>query len=181
MTTPPEPLTVFISYAHEDEELCEQLIVRLRQLQREGIIKPWHDRQITSGREWAKEINENLEAADIVLLLISPDFLNSDYCYDKEMRRALERHTENKVRVIPIILRPADWQTAPFGKLQCLPSGAKPITTSKNKDEAFLDVIHGIRETAEELRGLTSSVPLPFVGSHSLFTGNAQLVSYSSL
>jgi tetratricopeptide (TPR) repeat protein len=132
-------------------------------LQREGIIKPWHDRQITGGREWAGEIDKNLEAADIILLLVSPDFLASDYCNDIEMCRALERHAEGKARVIPIILRPADWQTASFGKLQCLPKRAQAVTEWRSKDKAFLDIARGIRRAANELRGYTLPGLAPFI------------------
>ena len=162
MSTRTEPLNVFISYAHKDEELCKRLLAHLRQMQRDSIINPWHDRQIIAGQEWAGKIDENLEAADIILLLISSDFLNSDYCNDIEMRRALERHEKGEARVIPIILCPCDWATASFGKLEALPKGDQPITTSKDEDEALLDVARGIRKVAKELRGETSFISLPF-------------------
>src|SRR6266700_2234102 len=115
------PLSVFISYAHEDEPLRQQLEAHLSLLRRQGWIADWHDRQILAGNEWARDIDEHLEMASIILLLISPDFLASDYCYDIEMQRALERHRRGETRVIPIILRPVDWHGAPFGQLQCLP------------------------------------------------------------
>ena len=77
----------------------------------------------------ADAIDEHLEAADVVLLLISADFLASDYCYDTEMKRALEKHKAGKARVIPIIIRPVDWKGAPFGELQALPKNAKAVTS----------------------------------------------------
>src|SRR5256886_17213924 len=94
----------------------------------------WHDREITAGSEWANQISEHLESAQIILLLISPDFLASDYCHDVEMTRAMERHNNKEARVIPIILRPVDWEGAPFSKLQCLPRNAEPVNPCKNED-----------------------------------------------
>src|ERR1035441_9343706 len=119
------PLQVFISYAHEDEELRQEFVKHLSQLKRDGLIQDWHDREITAGSEWAGQIDEHLNAADIVVLLVSPDFVASEYCYDIEMKRALERHAAGEARVVPVILRPSDWQTAPFAKLNALPKEAK--------------------------------------------------------
>src|SRR6516165_5669862 len=104
------PLTLFYSYSHEDEILRDQLEKHLRHLQRQGLISAWHDRQILAGETWEHEIDRHLEMASIILLLISPDFLGSDYCYENEMQRALERHERGEARVIPLILRPCDWQ-----------------------------------------------------------------------
>src|SRR5437016_3708622 len=97
------PVSVFYSYAHQDEALRQQLETHLSLLRRQGLISEWHDREILPGAEWGREIDEHLETASIILLLISADFLASDYCYDKEMTRALERHQRGEVRVIPII------------------------------------------------------------------------------
>ena len=110
---PPGPLNVFISYAHEDDGLCRQFVKHLSQLQREGV-QGWYDRRLTGGTEWAGEIDAHLNTADIILLLISPDFLASTYCYDLEMKRAMERHDQDHARVVPVILRPCDWQNSPF-------------------------------------------------------------------
>jgi len=97
------------------------------------------------------EIENRLNRAQIILLLVSADFLNSPYCIGYEMRRALELHNERKARVIPIILRSVDWEDALFGKLQALPKNAKPVTTWPNREEAFLDIAKGIREIVKEL------------------------------
>ncbi len=123
------PLTFFYSYAHEDEELRDELEKHLSLLQRQGLITTWHDRCIAPGTDWVHEIDAHLEAASIILLLIIPDFLASDYCYDVEVQRALERHTCGEARVIPIIVRPVDWHSAPFGHLQCLPRDGKAHKT----------------------------------------------------
>ena len=118
------PIELFLCYAHEDEELRLSLERQLRALKRQGWIDVWHDRQIPPGGEWEGEVDKHLNSAQIILLLISPDFMDSDYCYGIEMRRALERHDSRKARVIPIILRPTLWQGTPFSKLQALPTGA---------------------------------------------------------
>jgi internalin A len=139
------PVRVFVSYAHEDDTLREELMTHLALLVRQGLIAPWQDRSIRPGDEWEREIDENLEAADVVLLLVSPDFLASDYIDGKELARALERDAAGEARVVPVILRPADWESAPFGKLQAVPKDAKPVTTWANRDEAWADVVRSLR------------------------------------
>jgi tetratricopeptide (TPR) repeat protein len=153
-------LEIFYSYAHEDEKLRDKLEKHLSQLKHQGVISEWHDREITAGSEWANQISEHLESAQIILLLISPDFLASDYCHDVEMTRAMEQHHTQEARVIPIILRPVDWEGAPFSKLQCLPRNAEPVTLWKNEDAAFLDISKGIRKVAEEIRIPPPHLPL---------------------
>ncbi len=150
-TRPSEPLELFFSYAHKDEELRDELAKQLEILRRRGFIKPWHDRKITAGTESKGRIDEHLETARIILLLISADFLASDYCYDIELRRAMERHEAGEARVIPIILRACDWHDAPFGKLQALPKDGKPVTSWPNRDEAFEDIAKGIKRAVQEL------------------------------
>lgn len=143
------PVEVFISYSHADEALCLDLIKHLSNLKRQGVISAWYDRQIEAGAEWSGEIEDHLNSADLILLLVSSDFIASDYCYGIEVRRALERHEAREARVIPIILRPCDWKDAPFSKLQALPTNAKPITKWDDRDEALLSVTQGIRKVAE--------------------------------
>jgi len=144
-------MKIFYSYSHKDEQLREQLQTHLMILRREGIISEWHFRKISPGREWEDEIDKNLNSANVILLLISPDFIASDYCYDVEMKRAMERHEAGEARVIPIILRPVLWKEATFGKLNGLPTNVKPVTTWDNQDEAFLDIAEGIKKVIEEL------------------------------
>jgi TIR domain len=140
---------LFLSYAHSDIELINQLEKQLSILKRQSVIEIWHDRMIEPGSEWQGVLDSYLENADIILLLISPDFLASDYCYDIEMKRAIERHESGDAIVIPVILRPCLWQDSPFGKLQCIPSGGVAITKWANPDEAMLDVATGIKEAAK--------------------------------
>jgi hypothetical protein len=149
---------VFFSYSHKDEVLRDDLATHLSLMKRQGIIEAWHDREISAGAEWANAIDDNLNAADIILLLVSANFLASDYCYDIEMQRAMERHEAREARVIPIILKPTDWSDAPFAKLQALPKNAKAVTTWQDKDEAFLNVAQGIRRVVEDMaKSKTSS------------------------
>src|SRR5450759_3630163 len=140
-----QPIEVFYSYAHEDEAFRNTLEKHLSLLRRQGLITAWHNRQILPGTDWAQALDTHLERASVILLLISADFLASDYCYGIEMKRALERHQANEARVIPILLRAVDWKDAPFAHLQALPTDAKPITTWSNQDEALADVAAGLR------------------------------------
>jgi NTP pyrophosphatase (non-canonical NTP hydrolase) len=148
---PTEPIEVFYAYAHEDELLRDKLEKHLSILKRQGVITGWHDRKISPGREWEGEIDTHLKTARIILLLISPDFLASDYCWGVEVKRAMAQHEAGEARVIPIILRPVDWKGAPCGKLQALPTDAKPVTSWANCDEAFENIAKGIRAAAAEL------------------------------
>jgi len=150
---PPGPVEVFFSYAHEDEPLLKDLLKHLGMLKRQGVIRSWSDRDITAGTEWKGQIDQHLDTAAVILLLVSTDFVASDYCYDIEMMRALERHDKREARVIPVILRPLDnWYAAPFGKLQAAPTNGKPVTRWADRDEAFADVAGYIRRAVGELR-----------------------------
>ncbi|HEU5375789.1 MAG TPA: TIR domain-containing protein [Ktedonobacteraceae bacterium] len=151
MDTPFAPIEVFYSFAETDAPLLEQLEHHLSLLQRRGIIAPWHKRQIHAGYDRQMELDAHLNTASLILLLISPDFLASDYCYETEMQQALQRHEAGEARVIPILLRPVDWASAPFTHLQALPTTGKAITLWNNQDEAWVDVAQEIRKTLEEL------------------------------
>lgn len=137
---------VFFSYSHKDESLRDELEVHLAMLKRQGVISSWHDRKIMAGDDFDGQIDARLNDADVILLLVSPDFLASVYCHDVEMKRAMELHAERKARVIPIILRPCDWQaSAPLGKLLAVPTDGKAITKWPDRDEAWLDVVKQLR------------------------------------
>jgi len=146
------PVKIFFCYAHEDEELLNKLKTHLRPLQRQGLIDVWYDRDISAGSDWEQEIKEQLHTAQIILLLVSPDFMDSDYINDVELKRAIERHNSGEARVIPIILRPVYWQDV-LGKLQALPTDGKPIMSSswQYQDEAFFNVTEGIRKTIKNI------------------------------
>jgi hypothetical protein len=142
---------IFFSFAHEDEALMDRVRRQLVVNERNGRILKWHDRKIPAGAEWRKEIDDRLKRAKIILLFVSPDFLDSRYCYEIEGREALRRHKAGDARVIPVILRPCLFQDAPFSRLQALPTDARPISTWANIDEATLDVARGIMSVVEEL------------------------------
>ena len=144
-------IKIFFSYSHVDEKMRNELEKHLVMLKRQGVISTWHDRKIMAGSELDSEIDENLKDADIILLLVSVDFLSSDYCYDIEVKQALEMHKNNKAIVIPVILRSCDWSDAPFSKLMALPTDAKSVSTWDDKDEAFLNIAIGIKEVAKKL------------------------------
>jgi len=145
------PIRLFYSYSHKDETLRDELEEALALLKRQGLISGWHDRKIGAGDEWKGAIDKNLEEAQVVLLLVSASFLASDYCWDVETKRAVERHDQGEAKVIPVILRPCDWHGAPFGKLQALPKDVKAVTSWTNKDEAWTDVAVGIRRAVEAM------------------------------
>lgn len=147
------PIEVFYSYSHKDAALRDKLETHLSTLKRQGVISGWHDRKISAGAEWAGQIDWHLNTAGVILLLISADFLASNYCYEKEMQRAMERHEAGEARVIPIILRDVDWSGAPFSKLQALPTDARPVTRWSNRDTAFADVARGIRAAVAQITG----------------------------
>ena len=156
-----EPLQVFFAYAPEDEELRNKLARHLTQLQRDGLIQAWYDHQITAGTEWKGQIDEHLASAKLILLLISADFLASDYTNDVEVKSAMDRHASKQARVVPIILRACDWQDAPFGKLKSFPSNRTPVTSWDNQDEAFTDIVQGIKWIIQPSSARLSQSPVP--------------------
>jgi tetratricopeptide (TPR) repeat protein len=139
------PLEIFYSYTQKDEHLQNELENHLSILKHQGRITNWHYRKIMPGVTWRDEIDHHLNRAQIILFLISPDFLASDYCYNIEVRSSLERHNAGKAHVIPVLLRPADWEGSSFGNLQPLPENGKPITLWRSRDKGFLEVALGIK------------------------------------
>ena len=149
---------VFVSYSHKDERLLNELKTHLSPLRRLNLIETWDDRSIEAGEDWREEISANLERADIILLLVSADFIDSDYCYEKEMGRALERHEKREARVVPVIVRAAKWEMIPqLAKLQAVPKGGKPVRDWPNKDKAWKDVSDRIQKMIE---GMLAADPL---------------------
>lgn len=148
---------LFFSYCHADEALRDRLEVHLSLMKHQGLIETWHDRGITAGDNVDSAIDANLESADIILLLVSGDFIASKYCFSIEMRRALERQNDGSARVVPVILQPCDWHSAPFGKLLAVPSDGKAVTTWANEAEAWTDVTKQIRKAVEQVSGSAST------------------------
>jgi hypothetical protein len=144
-----DKLKIFMSYAPEDEAMKTELDKALVALKRNEKIEVWQDRQLLAGQEEDKAINDELLASDIILLLISIDYLNSKDIWDKQITVAMQRHDKKEARVIPVILRPCDWQEMPFGKLQALPPGDDPVTKMTDRDEAYTEIAKGIRHVVE--------------------------------
>lgn len=140
---------VFISYSHADEVYKSTLEKHLALLNRIGVIETWSDRALTPGQAWDAEIQSRLEQADIILLLVSVNFLASDYSYVRETALALDRARSGSAAVVPVILSPVDWKLAPFSSLQALPRNAQPITTWANQDEAWAQVAEGVRRLVQ--------------------------------
>ena len=157
------PLKVFCCYAREDQEMFTQLRKHLAPLWRQGQIMILSDVNLNAGVEWEKELHKYLESAEVVLLLISPDFMDSDYCYT-EMGRAIARHDEGSAVVIPILLRPTFRQNASFAKLQIIPTQAKPVTSWPNQDDAFHDITEHINRVISELSSDSRPAEIAFHG-----------------
>ncbi len=146
------PLEVFCCYAREDQKLLAHLKKHLAPLERQGQITIWSDSNLDAGVEWEKELHQHLESADIILLLISPDFMASDYCYSTEMERAIAHHNEGSAVVIPILLRPIHWHNAPFAKLQMIPTNTLPVTSWADRDSALQDITIYVDRVVSKLR-----------------------------
>jgi hypothetical protein len=138
-------LRLFISYSHEDEKMKNELDKHLVMLKRSGKVEVWNDRKLVGGQEWDGEIKKEMQAADIILLLISADFNNSEYIWKEELAHAMQRHEQGTARVVPVILRKCEWNEMPYAKLQALPKGARPVTEFPDKDAAFTDIAAGVR------------------------------------
>ncbi|HEV2581651.1 MAG TPA: toll/interleukin-1 receptor domain-containing protein, partial [Ktedonobacteraceae bacterium] len=147
------PLSLIYCFTHEDKALRDRLEQHLSPLLRSGHISTWYDDEITPGKEWEDEIMAHLNAADIILLLISPDFVACDHCMSQQMTRAMERHHAGEATVVPILLRHVDWESLPFAKLRVLPLDRRPVSASDwtTEDEAFYDVVQGIRQVVGSL------------------------------
>jgi hypothetical protein len=145
-------MKAFISYSHRDEQMLERLHTHLSMLRREGGITDWYDRQIAAGASIDREVAKQLDSCQIFLALVSPDFLSSGYCYDKEMARAIERHAAGEIMIVPIILESCDWLASPLKQFKAIPKDGKPISEWTNKNAAWLDVV-------TELRRLVQSIP----------------------
>lgn len=136
---------LFFSYSHKDEDLRDELETHLTMLKRQGLVDAIHDRRIIAGSNLDAAIDRYLEEADVILCLASPDFIASEYCYSREMTRALERHRLGEARVIPVILRHCDWRSTPLAELRGTPRDNKPVKAWPDRDEAWLDVANDIR------------------------------------
>jgi hypothetical protein len=162
---------LFYSYSSADEQLRAELETHLSLMVREAIVETWSFRNIDAGNDWKKTIDANLDTADVILLLISANFIASNYCWDIEMKRAVERHENGEAIVIPVILKACDWHTAPFAKFQALPDSAKPVSSWRPRDRAWENVVAGLRRViarsgaAQSKPSIAATVPVAVAGS----------------
>lgn len=147
-------LNIFFAYSREDSKLRKRLDIHLSALKRKNFINTWYDGKIEPGKEWGKEIDFALAKADIILLLISADFIASDYCYDVELKKAISRHEKKDALIIPIILHPCDWSELPFAKIQGLPQNGKAVTSDnwESSEYALSEVAKSIKVLVEDLQ-----------------------------
>jgi internalin A len=145
-------VNIFISYSHKDDALRGELDTHLKLFQRVGLVDTWHDRRLSPGDDWRSQIDRQLDGAEVVLFLVSADFLASDYCFDIEATRALRRHRAGNAIVVPIIVRDCVWQDAPFSYLQVLPDTALPVRLWPDRDSAWKNVAEGVRRAIVRLR-----------------------------
>jgi hypothetical protein len=157
---PKGPVEVVLCYSHKDEPFCTNVQRLLTPLRKQGLITSWYDGMIGPGEEWQREIAAHLNSASIILLLLSRDFLASDYCYEVEMRHALERHEQGTARVIPIVVRPVDLTGNPLKRLKMLPEDERPVSKWGNRDDAYKNISEGIRAAVEALDARPESTPM---------------------
>jgi len=144
-----DKIRVFISYSHKDEVFKDELEAHLSSLVRTGLVSVWNDSVIEPGKNLDNEINVNIRTADVILLLVSPDFINSDYCYKTELEIALQQNEVGQSLVIPVILRPVVWENTPIGRLRALPKDGEAVSLWSNRDEAWKNVIEGITQSSK--------------------------------
>jgi hypothetical protein len=176
---------VFYSYSHKDAALRDALATHLAPLRQQNRIEEWYDRDIKPGTDWHEEISSRLDSADLILLLVSADFLASDYCFGVEIDRAMDRLKGGEVEVVPILLRPCLWQDSRFSQLQIVPRDAQPVVSAASVDDALLEVAQEIRKlvvgappgAAQQNTGR----PEPAVPNISLDLVRRQVLSYARL
>jgi hypothetical protein len=144
-------IKIFVSYNHADVKYKDDLVKHIDPLKRLKLTDTWFDGQLQAGKDVSEQIGAELASSDIILLLVSIDYLNSYYCVEIEMEKAMERHETGVSRVIPIILRSCMWQHMPFSKLKALPLDAKAVSTWPDRDEALVSVAESIKIVADDL------------------------------
>lgn len=150
-------VSVVISYSHKDEKYKDELVTHLASLRRSGIITDWHDRKLTAGTEFDSALQERFESDAVILLLVSADYISSEYCWQTELVIAMNRHNAGQARVIPIIVRPCDWRIDPIGKLLAAPRDGMPVSSWPDRDAAWLDVVQKIRAAVSEISRLMNT------------------------
>ncbi len=155
----------FLSYSHADEKALERLHKHLAVLNREGTLLTWSDQEILAGEKLIGVLSDQLERSQIFVALVSPDYLASRYCYDKEFKRALELAATGRMRIVPVILEPCDWLSSPFKDFAALPKDGQPISGFTNPNNAYLNVVMGLRRIIESAREGPSVAPADGIAS----------------
>lgn len=145
------PVRLFYSYSHKDEDYRVEFENQLRSLRNQGWVEDWHDRMLVPGQNWEREIDKRLFSSDLILLLISVNFISSDYCWQVEMEQALELHERGLATVIPVMVHPCEMRSTPFRRIQGLPPGLRPISTWENQDSAWAEVAKGICDVISQM------------------------------
>lgn len=152
---PAQPPLVFIIYAREDEPFRAELKKQLLPMERSGMLRVWTDRELIAGDHWEPEIKKQLQNADLILMLVSSDYFDSDYIHAVELREAIERHERGEARVVPVIVRPCAWETdTVVNSLQVLPTDGVPVNDTRHwhtREAAWVDVVRGVRRTLQQL------------------------------
>jgi hypothetical protein len=149
--------TVVFSYSHADEALRDELEKHLMPLHRSGLIETWHDRRIVPGQPFENEIDKHFKTADVILLLVSADFIASDYCFNTEMSIALERHEKGEAIVLPVILRSCAWHGLPFGHLLAATKDGRPVTKFSSIDDGFVEVVNAVSRSLKHFNRSTET------------------------
>jgi len=145
---------LFVSYSRKDVAYLEEFKVQTAGLRRNNVVEVWTDQEIVPGNVWEANLKAQLESADIMIFLVSPDFIASDYIYDVEIGKAIERHNRGEVVIVPVIIRPCDFSSTPLTKFQALPKNAEPISKWENRDEAWMNAVDGLKRTIENANEL---------------------------
>ncbi len=156
-----KPVSLFCSYSHDDEPLRNKLGEHLVALERAGLIEVWHDRNMLPGADLDNEIAQKLRTADVIVVLMSSSFIQSQYCYDIEFANAIERHNKGEARVLPVILRPCQWKMTPLKDILAMPTDGVPVVEWANHDSAFNDIVDGVKKLAQEIqsKGISAAGP----------------------
>jgi hypothetical protein len=151
---------IFVAYARKDTRLLDKFRSHLSSLEHINEVRIWYDGKIIPSTVWEDQIREQMHQADIILMLLSPDAIASEYFYHKELTDAMERHLRGDAHVVPVILRPCVWEPTPLGRLQVVPRNGKPVTLWVNRDEAYLDAVKSIQQIVSKVKDKKQKLPI---------------------
>lgn len=152
-------MKAFISYSHNDNNYLDQLHKHLAQLRRDNVLTDWTDNDILPGSAIDDQVIASLRSSDLFLAILTPDYINSGYCYEKEFKLAQELQKSGDLTIVPVIAEPCDWLSTPFQQFKALPKDGKPITDWNNKNTAFLDVVQALRKLIAGSNTVEATLP----------------------